>query len=252
MSRIARLLTVIVVAVLLAGCADAPSRKAAAPKPVTYLAVGASETIGVGADNPTEQAWPKVFFASLPPGSTYTNVGVSGTTVARALTEQAPEAERVKPDLVTVWLNVNDILRFVPDTTYETQLQDLVHRLRRGGQAKVLVANTPDVSELPIVKACLTAEPPAGAPPCPIPAAFRGPSILGLVNSTVDAYNAAIARLVTAEGAVLVDLHAAILASRAAGTEAALSSADGFHPSTAGHAAVAAEFTKALAASGGP
>jgi lysophospholipase L1-like esterase len=122
-----------------------------------------------------------------------------------------------------------------------------VHRLRRGGATKVLVANTPDVSTLPIVTACLTPTPPEGRT-CPVPAAFRGPSLLDFVNGAVADYNAAIGRVVTAEGAILVDLHAASLARRADGTEASLVSGDGFHPSTAGHAAVAAEFTKAFAA----
>jgi acyl-CoA thioesterase-1 len=252
MSRLRFVLPLVLVLVLGACTGGAATKEAAAPAPVSYLAVGASETVGVGADDPAAQAWPKVLFGTLPAGSTYTNVGVSGSTVSEALATQAPEVDRVKPDLATVWLNVNDALRLVPPATYEQQLRDLVHRLRRGGATKVLVANTPDVSELPIVKACLTPTPPAGSPPCPVPAAFRGPTVLAYVTSTVDSYNAAIARVVQSEGAVLVDLHAAILASRAAGIEATLSSSDGFHPSTAGHAAVAAEFAKALAASGGP
>ena len=223
-------------------------------KPVIYLAVGASETIGTGADIPEDQAWPRVFFrddARLPKGSTYVNVGVSGSTVADALTKQAPEVARVKPDLVTVWLNVNDLLHLVPTLTYEAELKDLVHQLRRGGLAKVLVANTPDLSHLPVVTACLSLVPTPGRD-CPVPNIFRGPPLLGMVNSAVADYNAAIARVVAAEGAVLVDLNAAILARRADGTEPTLVSSDGFHPSTAGHAAVAAEFAKALVAAGGP
>jgi len=74
---------------------------------------------------------------------------------------------------------------------------------------------------------------------------------VGFVNGAVADYNAAIARVTTDEGAVFVDLHAAILMRRSAGEESSLVSADGFHPSTAGHAAIAAEFARALAASGG-
>lgn len=240
-------------ALLLAACrGDTPKEVAAPPpKPVVYVAVGASDTVGEGADDPATQAWPTVFARSLPPGSPYTNLGVGGSTVAQALIVQVPKAEAAEPDLVTVWLNVNDALRFVPTHTYERQLGELVRRLRRGGRTKVLVANTPDVSELPIVKACVTPAAPAGSPTCPVPPLFRGPAILGLIASTVAAYNGAIARVVAAEGAVLVDLHAASLARRADGTEPGLASADGFHPSTAGHAAVAAEFWRTYVASGG-
>jgi lysophospholipase L1-like esterase len=185
----------------------------------------------------------------LPAGSTYVNAGVSGSTVEGALAAQAPKVDEVHPTLATVWLNVNDILRNVSTETYEKELGDLVHRLRQGGKAKVLVANTPDVSHLPVVTACLTTEAPApDGPRCPIPAFFRGPQLLDIVNRAVDAYNAAIGRIVAAEGAVLVDLHAASLQAWSDGTGPSLVSKDGFHPSTAGHAAVAATFARALAA----
>jgi lysophospholipase L1-like esterase len=64
----------------------------------------------------------------------------------------------------------------------------------------------------------------------------------------VDAYNAAIARVAAATGAVLVDLHGAGLTARQSGTEASLVSSDGFHPSDAGHALVAKAFAAAYAA----
>jgi lysophospholipase L1-like esterase len=68
----------------------------------------------------------------------------------------------------------------------------------------------------------------------------------------VAAYNAATARVADREGAVLVDLNAAGLAARAAGTAGTQVAPDGLRPSTAGHAAVAAAFAAALEASGGP
>ena len=61
----------------------------------------------------------------------------------------------------------------------------------------------------------------------------------------VDAYNQAVARVVSKEGAVLVDLFAVGMKARAAGQEASLVGSDGFHPSTAGHRAVAAAFVAA-------
>ena len=72
------------------------------------------------------------------------------------------------------------------------------------------------------------------------------------MNSIVDDYNNATARVVKKEGAVLVDLHARGLDARAAGNEGSLVGTDGFHPSPAGHEAVAAAFAAALKASGGP
>lgn len=219
---------VIVLSVLVASGAcvtrEAPSRPAAAP-PAVYVAVGASETVGVGADDPATQAWPAVFFhtAGLPARSTYTNVGISGAKVSTALERELAPALAAKPTLVTVWLNVNDLLAFVPVGTYEASLRELVHGLRQGGRARVLVANTPPVEVF----------------------GTRGGSLASMLTPAVDAYNAAIARVCRDEGAEVVDLHAAGAAAVKDGRAPALLAADRFHPSTAGHAAVAAEFAAA-------
>jgi lysophospholipase L1-like esterase len=210
-----------------------------------YVAVGASESVGVGASDPLRNAWTQVFYRSaLPRSAVFVNMAVSGSTVAEALAGQVPNAVALSPDVVTVWLNVNDLIRGVPAASYEADLTKLLTALRRGGATKVLVANTPPLDDLPAYRACLPA--PATAGPCAL-----GPGLQGLVpapatlNAAVDAYNAAIARVAAAGGAVLVDLHAAGLAARQNGTEASLVGSDGFHPSDAGHALVATAFATA-------
>jgi lysophospholipase L1-like esterase len=94
----------------------------------------------------------------------------------------------------------------------------------------VLLANAPPLDHLPAYQA------EAGR-------GFPSPAELAAL---VDAYNEAVARVAAAQGAELVDLYAAGLAARAEGVEAALVSADGFHPSTEGHARIAAAFAAAL------
>ncbi len=223
------------------GPETAPPETAA---PFTYVAVGASETVGVGADDPEAEAWTSVLHRrGLTRGATFVNVGVSGSTVQAALTAQVPGAVAEEPDLVTVWLNVNDLVRFVPVERYETDLGTLVRNLRRGGETEVAIANTPPIEDLPIVRACLP-NPPAGSR-CRLPLSLPGPDpVVALVTQ----YNQAIARVAEREGAVLVDLHAAGVAARTAGGLDELVSADGFHPSTEGHAAVAEAFRTALQA----
>ncbi len=226
------------------------------PKPpLTYVAVGASETTGTGADRPETEAWPRVLADRLRQGGrqvTFTSLGFNGAQVAEARASSAPKVEALQPNLVTIWLNVNDLInqvRGLGGTTaaFEQQLGELVHRARRGGATTVLVANSPALDRLPAYLDCLN---PAGTR-CLIPAAFRAfvptPSVL---SALVDAYNQATARVVQREGAVLVDLHAASLRAREEGREASLVSADGFHPSTAGHAAVAATFAEAAERAG--
>lgn len=220
----------LVLALVVGACSDnQPVAERNDAEPVVYVAVGASETVGVGAGDPT-LAWPEVFRrTALPPDARFTSLGVSGSTVAAALEQQVPRAVEVEPTLVTVWLNVNDLTRFVRPETYESQLRRLVRRVRRDGETTVLVANTPALDRLPAVTRF-------GLDPA-------------LIDGVVDAYNQAIDRVVREEGAVLVDLHAASLAARAEGKESGYISGDGFHPSAAGHDAVAAAFAVAYRAS---
>jgi acyl-CoA thioesterase-1 len=241
-----------VVAVLVAACST-PNEDPLAPPPapagpqIVYVAVGASETAGVGSDQPLREAWPQVLFrTALPPSSVFVNLGIPGATVATALREELPQAIELAPALVTVWLNVNDLLAGVAPADFERDLGTLVRGVRRGGSTRVLVANVPPLDQLPAYLACRPS-PPAGRGPCELERAVPGPDAL---NRAVDAYNAATERVTTREGALLVDLHEVGLAARRSGTEASLVSADGFHPSTAGHAAVAAAFSDVLARSG--
>jgi lysophospholipase L1-like esterase len=162
--------------------------------------------------------------------------------VKDAIDRELAKALDAKPRLVTVWLNVNDLIKLVSAPDYERDLERLVKALRQGGQADVLVANTPPVELLPVVRACLPGAPEAGAGAgavkCPLP--VRVPE--SLIVNQVDAYNQAIARVVQRQGAILVDLHAAGRAS----WSPSLVAADGFHPSTEGHRKVAEAFAAAV------
>jgi lysophospholipase L1-like esterase len=210
-----------------------PARPSPA-QPTVYAAVGASETIGVGTPHPERQAWPQVLRRTAVPSSRLVNVGVSGATVRGALQGQVARALASEPDLVTVWLAVNDVITLVPVGVYERQLRSLVHRLRRDGRAQVLVANVPDLWELPAYRACV---PGSGATdvPCVLPLVPDEAE----VRERVADFNAAIERVVRAEGAELVDLS---------GEDglAGLTASDGFHPDVRGHRRVAAAFTRVL------
>jgi acyl-CoA thioesterase-1 len=234
--------------VLLVASACTPHKKAAAKPtpsgaPFTYVAVGASESIGLGSTDPLRDAWPQLFYRTLPGSAVFVNVAVSGSTVAQALVDQVPPALNLSPGLVTVWLNVNDIIHGVQAVAYEPELKTLVTDLRRGGATPVLVANTPPLDQLPAYRACLAGKAtPSDAFSCP--EVVPPPATL---DADVAAYNAATARVVAETGAILVDLHAAGLSARQTGTEASLVGPDGFHPSNAGHALVASTFATALA-----
>ncbi len=240
---------------LLAACSPRSAKPPApgatsptAPGP-TYVAVGASETTGVGAETPLREAWPRLLFRSSTPSNTvFVNMGVPGATVAQALRLEVGPTLDLKPAIVTVWLNVNDIIAGVPAADFERDLGTLVRQLRRNGETRVLVANAPPVDRLPAYLACRP-DPPSSAPPCRAPGGAELPPPDD-INRLVDDYNAATARVATAQGATLVDLHAVGLAARAAGIEDALVSGDGFHPNAGGYQQVATAFAEALKRSG--
>ncbi|HXO58644.1 MAG TPA: SGNH/GDSL hydrolase family protein [Candidatus Acidoferrum sp.] len=213
---------------------------APAATPIVYAAIGASETYGIGANDRYRQAWPQVFYNDVLPSSAILyNFGIPGATTAQALHDEVPAAVAIHPTVVTVWLNVNDLIRGVSPADYEAQLRQLLHTVRRGGKAQVLVANTPDLGQLPAYRACLPNAPVSG-PACVIPNGLVPTP--QAVSAAVNAYNAAISQAAQQEGATLVDLHL---------NDAQLSqhpewlSADGFHPNEQGYAVIAKLFEDA-------
>jgi acyl-CoA thioesterase I len=213
--------------------------------PIVYAAVGASETVGVGTPDPLRQAWPRVLWKTTLPGAVFYDFGVSGSTVAQAEQEQVPGAQAVHPDVVTVWLNVNDLIARVPVPTYEAQLDTLVAALRQGGATQVLVATAPRLDSLPAYRACY----PTLSPTCTIADQLRTAGLAlpspAEVRSMVDGYNAAIRRVVAKEGAILVDLGSL---GNAPAQHPEYVAEDGFHPSAEGAQVIAATFAAAMPA----
>ncbi len=210
-----------------------------APTRLVYAAIGASETFGIGAGDP-RQAWPQVFSDDvLPQSAVLHNFGIPGATTAQALRDEVPAALAVHPTVVTVWLNVNDLISGVTAQDYESQLRQLLQDLRQGGQARVLVANTPDLAQLPAYRACLP-DAPTGGPDCLIPSQFM-PTPQAVATAVAD-YNAAIGDAARQEGATLVDLH---LNDSQIAQHPEWISADGFHPSGQGYAVIAKQFEDA-------
>ena len=244
---------VVAVAALLPACSgDAPASRSAgrsgvaassgAASSVTpstptrssvYVAVGASETVGVGADDPATEAWPVVLQRRALPWDRLVNVGVSGATVEGALRTQLPAALAAGPDVVTVWLAVNDLISGVPVHAYQRRLARLVHALRRDGRTEVLVGNVPQLWRLPAYQACLPGETSRVACVLPVVPAEAE------VRVEIARFNRAIRTVVRREGARLVDLSGVPFGAR-------LTSSDGFHPSTAGHRRIATAFSAQL------
>jgi lysophospholipase L1-like esterase len=195
--------------------------RAAAPHPIVYAAIGASDSVGVGADDPATQSWVAVLATRLPRGSTLHNFGIGGILLGEALQRELPGAVASKPDLVTVWNAVNDLKAPVALTTYTQQLDMLLKTLHTRTHAAVFVGNVPALSLLPAFKS--------------VPAAT--------LNAAVAQWNAAIAAAAARYGATLVDLYTPSLDVV---NHPEYVSGDGFHPSTTGYRVEADTFWQAI------
>lgn len=215
------LLSVLVALVFVAaGCLESDTKVQYGP--VTYVAVGASDTVGVGTTDPVNQSWVAILNRRLPEGGKFVQLGVSGTTAERALVEQVPKAVDSNPDLITVWLAVNDLHRFIPAENFGTTLEAILIKLR-STNARVFVGNLPDLSQLPLY---------SGIPKV-------------LMNQRVREYNEEIDNRASDAGAVVVDLFPLYELQSEKSTKSLVSS-DGFHPSEEGYKVIADAFWLAI------
>jgi acyl-CoA thioesterase I len=189
-------------------------------KPTTYVALGASDAVGLGARDPATEGWVPRFGARLGTDARVVNLGVSGSTLAQALEEQLGPALDAQPDIVTVWLAVNDLNARVPLEGYAADLDTMLGQLE-ATHARVLVGNVPDLGGL---------------------AAYRGIDP-GPLKAAVDRWNLVIADTVARHGATLVDLYSTW---QEVAQHPEYLSGDGFHPSSEGYQALADLFGQVL------
>lgn len=194
-----------------------------APKArLTYVAIGASDTFGIGADDPQTENWPTDLSAALGQSVHLVNLGIPGILLHQALDVEVPVALDAHPNLVTVWLAVNDLANNVPITSYTHDLDLLLSRIQKGApRARIAVANVPDLTQLPYFSE-------------------DDPQTL---FSQIQAYNTAIASIVIRRHAILVDLYRQWQQLR---NHPEYISNDGLHPSTLGYTQIALLFYQAL------
>lgn len=195
---------------------------------VRYVAMGASDTVGVGATDPATGSWPARVAALLPPGGAYVNVGVSGSVASQAKDQQLASAIAQRPTIVSVWLAVNDMNASVAPDAYREALGAIVDGLVARTDAKVFVGNVPDIRGVP---------------------AYKDVDKTRLA-AQINAYNDAIASVVARRPgrAYLVDLFT----GSAPLVSTITVSSDGFHPSDEGYKLIADRFVLAMRAAGVP
>lgn len=220
-----------VVLFLLSGCGSTAAQQGSSGSLViqqmpsarlTYVAIGASDTFGIGTADPQAESWPADLSAKLGSGTRLINLGIPGIDAHNALNVELPVALDSHANLITVWLAVNDLADNVPVKSYTQDMNTLLSRLQAADpHARILVANVPDVTLLPHFQ-------------------NNNPQLL---RTQITAYNTAIASLVQRHHVLLVDLYARW---QDLANHPEYISSDGFHPNALGYNAIANIFYQVL------
>ena len=207
----------------LAGQSSATKSPQQSVKQITYVAIGASDTFGLGTYDPYDENWPTDLATLLGPSHIHLiNLGIPGIVTHNVLTLELPIALDSHPDLITIWLGVNDIVANVPANSYASDLNTLLARLRANSpHARIAIANIPDLTLLPFF-------------------AEYDPQLL---TQQIQAYNTIITSAAQQHQAILVDLTQQNYNLQA---HPEYISSDGLHPTDIGYQQLANLFYQAL------
>lgn len=222
-----RWLAVIAAAVLFTACGGGSSDDDAPPileGPLDYLALGASDAVGIGA-SPLENGYVFLIDDALEEERgedvDLTNLGIPGALADDILDvlEIAVLVTGHRPDIVTLWTGANDLTQGRTPEDFGADLDAILELLRRETSALIFVGDLPDLTALP---------------------RFVEDPDDDVTLERVAAFNAVIANQAALHGARLVPLSALPV-------EAELTSdLDGFHPSEEGHARIAEAFLEVI------
>jgi lysophospholipase L1-like esterase len=192
---------------------------------ITYVAIGASDSFGIGTDDPYNENWPTDLMNLL--GADHVHLidaGIPDILTHDALGLELPIALDAHPDLVTIWLGVNDIAANAPVSNYARDLTTLLSSLRNAlPNASIAIANIPDLTLLP----------------------YFSKSDPQQLSQTVQQYNSVIASKVQQYRLILVDLTQQNYNLKA---HPEYISDDGLHPNEIGYQQLAQLFYEAIQA----
>ena len=175
-----------------------------------YIALGDSYTIGTGVGY--RDRWPDQLVAALGPNEPtidlVANLGVNGYTTGDLIRHELPALDRLRPEVVTLLIGVNDVVRGIATTAYVANLRTILDELvGRVGAERIVTVAVPDYTVTP-----------AGAD-------YGDPAQR---HDGIVAANTAMAREAADRGVAFVDIFDVSLLAR---DDRTLVAADGLHPS---------------------
>lgn len=113
-----------------------------------YVALGDSYTIGTSVE--PEERWPNQLVLRLPSLELVANAAVNGYTSADLIEHELPGLDAWRPELVTVLIGVNDVVRGVREETYAANVDRILDRLvAQVGGSRVIAVAVPDYTVTP-------------------------------------------------------------------------------------------------------
>lgn len=196
--------------------------------PVSYVALGDSTGVGVGARNGGYVA--RVFekIVSERPGSKLTNLCVTGATTEDVLRSQLRTGLATNPNLVTLGIGINDIGHGIGIEEFARNYEEILSELRKGTSAKIIVTNIPDISSAPRIPEFARRE----------------------YQQTIILFNGRLEAIASRHEVTLFDVHSPTRDQLPSHPE--FFSSDGFHPSDAGYELWAKEMWPVVARTIGP
>ena len=181
-----------------------------------YVALGDSYTIGTSVA--VAERWPDRLVEALrdpggAPRASSPTSAVNGRTSGDVIRAQLPELDRLRPDLVSLLIGVNDVVQGVPESTYRANVEAILRALvGRLPPDRLVTVTTPDYTVTP-----------AGAD-------YGDPTVQ---RSRIVRSNAVLAEVAADVRIAVVDIFDI---SERATTDRALVASDGLHPSGAQYA----------------
>jgi acyl-CoA thioesterase I len=122
-----------------------------------YLALGDSYTIGTGASS-AAQSWPAIVAARLAEQTggqvELTNPAINGFTTQDLIEDELPQVSRLKPNLITILIGVNDLVRERTPEDYRTSLVRIYDEVRneKALEGRVFAVSIPNWSVVPAAR----------------------------------------------------------------------------------------------------
>ena len=204
------IVTLLVSAILLTSCGGSSDSD------INYVALGASDATGVGAD-PINRGYVYVISKSLNDkgkSTKLTNLGIPSARI-HLIGEAARGITRIEnPDLITIFVGANDLNGGDSAASFEAELDGMLDHLVGNTDAFIVIATLPDLTQLPSV--------------------IDKPNP-NVTKATLAAYNDAILNQAAKYNAAIADL-------RSLKNTGDVTASDGFHPNNEGYQKIADVF----------